>query len=363
MKILVDARSLGSKPSGIGIYIYNFVKQLAKYEDVEISLVTDVAVSGEMQKLSGMEGIALYTYGRVIDKSLGLFSYYKFVQKVIHKVQPDIFWEGNNLVPIRIKNPYGKFMTTVHDMFPIYMPDCYGKVYPYYFRYGMKKTVRQVDAIIYNSEETKKETEAYFPKAKNVKSFLSYIVVDCKQQTATADQDYLLYIGNLERRKGTDILLNAYREYREKGGQRKLILAGKFRENDIEEMYRQLAEEIDGVEYVGYADEDLKDKLLAECSCFVFPSRAEGFGIPVVEALIYGKPVLASKLSIFDEIVGDVVEYVECSEDEAIEKWAQNMLQMDEKKYIVPYENPYSAEILGEELYKFFMESTNNECI
>lgn len=354
MKILVDARSLGSKPSGIGIYIYNFVKQLITYKDVNLSLITDVVVSDEMKKLSQTDGVTVYAYGSEIQKSLSLYSYFKFVQKIIHDVKPDIFWEGNNLVPIRIKNPYGKFVTTVHDMFPIYMPECYGRIYPHYFRYGMSQTVKQVDAIIYNSEETRKETEEYFPKARKVESFISYIVVDCKQQTEVADKDYFLYIGNLERRKGTDILFKAYKEYRKRGGQKKLVFAGKFRENDIEELYRIIAGEVEGLEYVGYATEDMKDELLAECSCFVFPSRAEGFGIPVVEALIYQKPVLASDLSIFDEIVGDAVEYVSCNEENATEKWAEAMLQAEEESRNIEYSNPYSAEKLGESLYQFF---------
>lgn len=354
MKILVDARSLGSKPSGIGIYIYNFVKELVKYDDVSLSIVTDIAISDEMKALEQCENVTIYSYGSEIKKSLGLYKYYKFVQKTIHEVKPDVFWEGNNLVPIKIKNPYGKFVTTVHDMFPLYMPECYGRVYPYYFRYGMKKTVKQVDAIIYNSVETKKETEQYFPKAKDVNSFISYIVVDCKRDAKIADNDYFLYIGNLEKRKGTDILLKTYEEYRKNGGKKRLIFAGKFRENDIEQLYQQISERVEGLEYVGYADEETKDRLLAECSCFIFPSRAEGFGIPVVEALIYQKPVLASSLSIFKEIVGDVVEYVECTREDACRKWAEKMLEYENKTVSVSYDNPYSANELGRKLHDFF---------
>ena len=354
MKILVDARSLGHKPSGIGIYIYNFVKELISYKNVEMSLVTDVVVSREMKTLSETRGVYVYSYEREINKSLELYSYYRFVQKTIHTVKPDVFWEGNNLVPITIKNPYGKFVTTVHDMFPLYMPGCYGKVYPYYFRYGIKKTIKQVDAIIYNSEETKRETEIYFPEAKKVKSFISYIIVDCKRQTESTDRGFFLYIGNLERRKGTDILLKAYKNYRQNGGKRELVLAGKFRETDIEAMYHQITKEIDGLKYVGYVDEPMKDKLLAECHSFVFPSRAEGFGIPVVEALIYGKPVLANRLSIFEEIVGEQIQYVDCEEENAVHIWAERLLSKEKTNQTIIYNNPYTAEILGKKVYEFF---------
>ncbi len=49
MKILIDARSMGTKPSGIGMYIYNFAKELVKEPDMEIHLLSDVATSNEMR--------------------------------------------------------------------------------------------------------------------------------------------------------------------------------------------------------------------------------------------------------------------------------------------------------------------------
>lgn len=353
MKILVDARSLGRRPSGIGMYLYSFIKQLNTYEDVEIGLVTDVSESAEMLELADA-GAEIYAYGKVIDKSIGLFSYYRFVQKTINKVQPDIFWEGNNLVPVKMKNPYGKFVTTIYDMFPLYMKDCYGKIYPYYFRYGVAKTLKQVDAAIYISEETKKETEYYFPVAKTVKSFLSYIIIESEQKAEIKDENYLLYIGNLEKRKGTDILFKAFEKYKAKGGRNKLLFAGKFRENDIEQLYEQVREKTTDIIYQGYVDDLEKNQLLAECSAFIFPTRAEGFGIPVVEALEYNKMVLASDLSIFREIVGESVQYVSCDEYNASDVWAEKMLELDNQSYEVDYINPYTAGRLGEKLYNYF---------
>lgn len=51
MKILIDARSMGTKPSGIGMYIYNFAKELVKEPDMEIHLLSDIATSNEMQAM------------------------------------------------------------------------------------------------------------------------------------------------------------------------------------------------------------------------------------------------------------------------------------------------------------------------
>lgn len=301
MKILVDARTLGKRPSGVGMYLYSFLRGLSSYEDIQLELLTDVTESAEIKGLE-TSGIPVHKYGKPIEKSVGVYAYFRFVQKMIYEVKPDIFWEGNNLIPVKLKNSTGKVIVTIHDVFPITVPEGYGIVYQYYFRINLWKTLRNVDAVIYNSEETRKETERVFSQAKRKENFVSYIVVDTSPKTDISDEGYFLYIGNLEKRKGTDILLQAYKLYRERGGERKLVLAGKIREKEIEELYEQTCREVNGITYVGYAEEEKKDELLAKCGCFVFPSRAEGFGIPVVEAMNYGKPIIGSDLSIFEEI-------------------------------------------------------------
>lgn len=324
MKVLIDARSLGKQPSGIGIYLYNFICGLQKHDDLHMELLTDVVESGEMLRLEEAH-IPIHRYGKHVAKSIGVYNYFGFVQKKIYEVRPDIFWEGNNLIPARIKNPYGKIVVTVHDVFPITMPEAYGRIYPHYFKHYLKKTLKNVDSVIYNSIETRRETERIVPNAKNVESFVSYIVVDVTPNTDISDERYFLYIGNLEKRKGTDILLKAYKLYRRQGGTRKLVLAGKVRETDIENLLEETCRETEGVTYAGYVDEKKKDELLARCGCFIFPSRAEGFGIPVIEAMAYGKPVLGSNLSIFKEITDGQIQTLEL--DGTLDKSIANLAE------------------------------------
>lgn len=354
MRILIDVRSLGRTPSGVGIYAYNFIKALNKYEDLQIDLVSDVAESKQINELKKLDRITLHLYEKTVSKTFAVIGYFKYVQKIIHKVKPDIFWEVNNLIPIKLENPYGKKLVTVHDMFPFYMKECYGKIYPIYFKYGIQNTLKQVDGIIYDSKETKKEAEKYFPKACGIHSFILHIIVESKNNFEITDQDYFFYIGNLERRKGTDILLKAYREYKKSGGTKKMLFAGKFREPDLEELYYQLREEIDGLEHLGYVDDCTKDKLLAECSCFVFPSRAEGFGIPVIEALIKNKPILITDLAIFRETVGDLDGMV-CLDENVVEHLKEAMLREETwSRCSSDIAMRYNAEKLGYDLYSHF---------
>ena len=314
MKILVDVRSMGIRPSGVGMYLYNFIRAMCEKKDLEISLISDIAESNEILSLQNT-GLKLFLYGKQIGKSIGLYGYFRFVQKCIHEVKPDIFWEGNNMVPVKIVNPYGKFIVTIYDVFPVSTPEHYSRIYQNYFKWGIRNTLKYVDGIVYDSNDAKKETEKYFPKAKTKKSFVSYIIIDDMPELPVSDKQYFLYMGNLEKRKGTDLLLETYEAYINQGGERDLYLAGKIREDAIRTQLDALSEKTDKVHYLGYITEEEKWHRYAECGCFLFPSMAEGFGMPVLEALNYGKPVIASNLSVFKELEGDLLNYFKQGEN------------------------------------------------
>lgn len=338
MKILMDARVMGENPSGIGIYIYNFAKGICElYPDVDVEMVTDVAVSGQIQEFES-NGNTIYKYGEKIKKNFDLITYYKYVQQVIHESQPDIFWECNNLFLTRIENPYGKIVTTIHDMFPLTMKGCFGKIYPYYFRYGIRNTFKCVDLIVYNSEETRRDTEKFFPQAKKIPSELLYIVIpeqkkDWEITERKVAPPYYFYIGNLEKRKGSDILIKGFQEYKKLGGTKELYAGGKVREDDIQLLVDEATNNIKGFHYMGYVTGEDKANYLKYADGFLFPSRAEGFGIPVLEAMEYDCPVLVSNLSIFQEIVGDVADEFVLDEDvdTSSKRMAELMIAMDKK--------------------------------
>ena len=63
-----------------------------------------------------------------------------------------------------------KTLITIHDMFPIQYVRYFGKIYSYYFKFNLGVTLRHTDMILYNSEQTKDDTEMYFPKAKKIQA-------------------------------------------------------------------------------------------------------------------------------------------------------------------------------------------------
>ena len=133
MKIAVDARTMGSIPSGIGMYTYNFLCEFAKYPELELILISDVDTSEQMQEMKNL-GIPVYLYGKQVFRSAEVFRYFTFVKRILNKIQPDIFWEPNNLLPKKIAGYRGKIVLTVHDIFPVTTPQYFGFVYPNYVK-------------------------------------------------------------------------------------------------------------------------------------------------------------------------------------------------------------------------------------
>lgn len=301
MKIAIDARTLGSRPSGVGMYLNDFLKQLIKYDDMEFVLISDVATS-EYIKSFMAQGIPCYTQGKAVYRSAGVYSYFAYVQTILDKVKPDIFWEVNTVIPVRLKGKF-KTMITVHDMFPIEYVEYFGRVYSMYFRHGLSKTLKKTDMILYNSLQTKLSTEKYFPISERIPNCNAYIISNpLKKQYECRDEGYFLYVGNMEKRKGVDLLIEGYRRYRAAGGDKRLVMAGKMQEDDIRQLVDEAVSADEAITYLDYVSHEKKHELYAGMSAFVFPSKAEGFGMPIIEVMKFGKPVIASNLAIFDEI-------------------------------------------------------------
>lgn len=366
MKILVDARSIGTKPTGVGMYGYNFIQSLKDYSDVEMHVLTDVAESLQMQQMQQDHSIKVHCMSKGVSRSFGVFEYFRFVKSKIIEIRPDVFWELNNMLPIPVHNPYGLYAVTIHDAFPITMPNCFIPLYKYYFWFGVQITLRCCDLVIYNSNETKKQIESIFSKAKRKESFISRIIIPPVKKTNVERNDSYLYLGTLEKRKGTDILIKAYERYVELGGKKDLILAGDVREDDIRQLLQGAVKNHSGengkpkVEYIGYATDEDKSKLYYGCKCFLFPSRAEGFGMPIVEALGCNMDVIASDLPIFKEVAGEAIDTFVTSGDlihdadalaEIMMQYDNNLIEQQncvEKQLI---EQMYQAENLGDLLH------------
>lgn len=227
----------------------------------------------------------------------------------------------NYVVPFGVK---GKKVVTVHDMaFREYPETVRGRTMLMLKRH-LKRSIRRADAIVAVSEFTKQEILKYY----DIPEETVYVVpngIDSSQyhigygeeQICQAKKkygigdEYFLYLGTIEPRKNLSGLIRAYRIFcdrmKESGKEApQLVLAGGkgWMYDDIFRTAEELFSENE-VLFTGYVDEEEKAPLMSGASVFCFPSFYEGFGMPPLEAMACGTPVLTSNSSSLAEVTGD----------------------------------------------------------
>ena len=127
-------------------------------------------------------------------------------------------------------------------------------------------------------------------------------------------QPYLLFLSALDPRKGIDVLLHSLRYFELRDFQ--IVLAGApMQEFDVRKVISESPYK-ESVVMTGYVTNDDKRALLSQAELFVFPSYYEGFGLPVLEAMACGTPVITTDASSLPEVGGDAVVYIKPGDSE-----------------------------------------------
>ena len=209
-----------------------------------------------------------------------------------------------------------KKVAFIHDLTTILHPDYHVKsnVFLHNRRF---ENIHKVDAILTNSEYTKKDIIEYL-HVKPDKIFVTYLGADkrfCPKnifeiktilEDYSLNKPYILYVGTLEPRKNIQTLLQTFNQLKRKYQiPHQLILIGQ-----LGWLYEDIFEQIESSEFksdirhLGYVpDEDLP-VLMNGAQVFVYPSFYEGFGLPILEAMQCGTPVITSDTSSMPEVGG-----------------------------------------------------------
>jgi glycosyltransferase involved in cell wall biosynthesis len=169
--------------------------------------------------------------------------------------------------------------------------------------------------------------------------------------------EYILYLGTLEPRKNLERLIEAYARTKNAPS---LVIAGRKGW-----MYERIFQKVvdSGIEgkviFTGYIPEADKPGLLRGAKCFVFPSLYEGFGLPPLEAMAYGAPVIASKAAALPEVCGDAAVYVDPGSVEDIARALERVcgdadLRSDSRRRGIERSERFRWGALAEELFEVY---------
>ena len=225
-------------------------------------------------------------------------------------------------------------VVTVHDLIPLILPAYRGSLLVRLYTRLVAAAARKAEAVITVSQASQRDIVRHLhipPERVHVTyeaAGEAFQPVENEAQLAAVRQKYalprryLLYLGGFDQRKNLPTLLKGFALLVNKQ-QAQLVIAGKLpgRASPMFPDPRRLIEEL-GVEesviFTGWVSEEDKPALLSEAVAFLFPSLYEGFGLPALEAMACGIPVIASNRSSLPEVVGEGGILVEPTDVEAL---------------------------------------------
>lgn len=208
-----------------------------------------------------------------------------------------------------------RVVTTLHDVLPLTIPGYFsGTEEERLYRRRRQADIDRSTLVVTDSEYSKREIMRHFRAGREP------VVIPCATSIADFapgpekhEKEYFLYVGGLDPRKSVDSLLRVFCRLAAEGALRSsLVVAGSTRHAPapllklIEEGVRRGC-----VDLTGYVDDPALARLYAGALALVYPSRYEGFGLPPLEAMTLGCPVITVRATSIPEVCGDAVYYVE----------------------------------------------------
>jgi glycosyltransferase involved in cell wall biosynthesis len=323
VRIGIDARKLHD--FGIGTYIRNLLRELAKLDhDTEYVILSrpddDVAVrtlGGNFRPVA--ENAGNYSFAEQIT-----------IPHALKRERVDIFHAPHYVLPPLVRCPS---VVTIHDcihlMFPQYLPNRWALTYA---RRSISMAARRSTRVLTVSESSKRDIQRFvdIPPGKVDVIYNSYdprFAIEPDAETVSRvreryqlQSEFVLYAGNVKPHKNLERLIEAFHIVRSRGlDHLKLVLIG-----DEISKYTALRRAVhrhqlhNYVRFLGYLPEETLAVMYRLAGVFVFPSLYEGFGLPPLEAMASGTPVVTSNVSSLPEVAGDAAVLVDPYSAEAI---------------------------------------------
>lgn len=319
-KIGIDARFYGPIGKGLGRYTQEIVDNIIK-----LDRTNEYVVFLRRENFNSFN-----SDNPKVKKTLADIKWYGWAEQIllpfyIWRERPALMHFPHFNVPIFCPV---KFVVTVHDLILIKFPTQRAttlapliyQIKNFFYKIVITLAVKRARKVLAVSEYTKKDMVRQF-KIKSEKVVVTYEgVADFSLERPGAGNSadilmkynitkpYLLYVGNAYPHKNLESLLRVHSAINQQAKNLKLVLVGKD-DYFYHRLKQSAVNQAGAVIFPGYApDSDLK-VLYTEASAYIFPSLYEGFGLPALEAMAFGLPVISSNKTCLPEILGDAAIY------------------------------------------------------
>lgn len=313
-RIAIDGRMWGSRFTGIGAYLQEIVPRLFQLlKDHEFTVFTTAEIAEKLKDIPNVKPVisaeTIYSIGEQTT----------FWHR-LKKSRAHVTWFPHFNVPLLFHNP---FVATIHDLTILDYPgNKMGR--PWHrraYKHVLLHTLRASSSLITVSNFTKSQIVQFDPVLPREKIMVIYNGVDqMRFQSIQEDQQQawkkrfqapiFLIAGVWRVHKNIPKAIAAFDLFRKHGGKGSLLITGRPDPYypEVERCARQSRFRRD-IHLVGFVDDKEMPALMCAADALVFPSVAEGFGLPALEAMVAGTPVIASKYASLPEICGGAAIY------------------------------------------------------
>lgn len=328
MRVGIDAREICDRPAGKGQYLLRILSQWKKQKPFFLVLY--------IEKGHKIPEILISKDVEVVEVEGGLLFHWR-VSRRLKTDKITVFFAALSYLSA-IVNPIPT-ITVIHDLAIFRLKGFrHNRKAQFIERFSLRHCVKKSVHLIAVSQSTKRDVMEIgrAPEAKISIVYEAALLVDLVKSPLSFKErgKFFLLVSTLEPRKNIITVMRAYANLSQSiKDEYALILAGKIGWGG--ENYPELAKElgiVSRVTFTGYvSDEDVK-KLFAEATAFLFPSFYEGFGLPVIEAMMSGTPPIVSNNSSLPEVVGDDGLMCEPTDYKKITKYIERLIS-DEDFY------------------------------
>lgn len=314
MKVGIDGRAAKwYRGTGIGTYTYQLINSINNIDELNKYLLfmpDSCNFDIELKRNFAVKNIVQNSSNNFWDEVN--------IPNILSEDEIELYHVPQNGVGL----PFEKkslFTITLHDVIPYKMPETVGERYLKIFNEAMPNIVSKCDGIITVSEFSKKDISKAFNYPEH-KIFVTHLASEDIYRPLDKDtcgkyinknyginDDFILYIGGFSPRKNILGLIEAFSKLVENRNKNlKLIIGGN--KGISYEKYKTRAEELgisNQVIFPGFIPLEDLPMFYSACEFFVYPSFYEGFGLPPLEAMACGTPVIASNITSMPEILGD----------------------------------------------------------
>ncbi|MFW6008622.1 MAG: glycosyltransferase family 4 protein, partial [archaeon] len=302
MKILFDNRM--NNWSGIGRYSSNLINQFKEYNNLKpkISLLSNENKNEDL----------CFEKIKINSKVFSLKEQIEI--PYLAKNKYDIYHSPHFVFPVMGKT---NLILTIHDLTPLLFPDYFSIVARTYMKVMIHIAKLKARKIITVSNNTKNDLirlfnispqkiKVIYNGVKHKKKCNNKGKIGKIKKKFKIKYPYILYVGNVKPHKNIVRLIKAFKIINKNYNKINLVIVGS-RDNSYKELIHTISNfpRKDNLILTGFVSDSELENLYSNAELFVYPSLYEGFGLPPLEAMTRGTPVITSNLSSLPEVVGD----------------------------------------------------------